>query len=265
MMMNTTLHQLRSLKLEGLAQALEQQLGQSGIGAMSFEERIALLVDREVHGRQDRRCARLLKLARLKYPQAAIEDLDSRPTRGVQRSEVMSLVLGQWVSAGHAVMITGPTGAGKSWLACALAQHACRRGHSAYYQRVPRLGEELRIRHANGTFTHWLDALKKTDVLLLDDWGMSAIDAHTRADLMEIIDDRAASRATIITSQLPIEHWHEWIGDATMADAMLDRLMQHHHRFTLTGESRRKPEPTAADRAPADQAVKKKPAAQRPG
>ena len=141
------------------------------------------------------------------------------------------------------------TGAGKSWLACALAQHACRRGHSALYQRVPRLGEELRIRHANGTFTRWLEQLKNTDVLLLDDWGMTAMDAHTRADLLEIIDDRAASRATIITSQLPIEHWHEWIGDPTMADAMLDRLMQHHHRFTLSGESLRKKAMPAKDKA----------------
>ncbi|MEN9463465.1 MAG: hypothetical protein RLZZ355_1395 [Pseudomonadota bacterium] len=240
MMMNTTLNQLRSLRLESMAQALEQQLTQSGIGAMSFEERLALLVDREVHGRQDRRCARLLKNARLKYPQAAIEDLDSRATRGLERSAVMSLALGEWVNSGHAVLITGPTGAGKSWLACALAQHACRRGHSVLYQRVPRLGEELRIRHANGTFTRWLDTLKSTDVLLLDDWGMAAMDSQTRADLLEIIDDRANQRATIITSQLPIEHWHEWIGDQTVADAMLDRLMQSHHRFTLTGESLRK-------------------------
>jgi DNA replication protein DnaC len=199
-------------------------------------------VDREVHGRQDRRCARLLKLARLKYPQAAIEDLDSRSTRGVQRSEVMSLVLGEWVTSGHAVLITGPTGAGKSWLACALAQYACRRGHSAIYQRVPRLGEELRIRHGNGTFGKWLIQLAKTDVLLLDDWGMAGIDSQTRADLLEIIDDRAANKATIITSQLPIEHWHAWVGDATIADAILDRIMQRNHRFTLTGESlRQKP------------------------
>jgi DNA replication protein DnaC len=240
MMMNTTLNQLRGLRLESMAQALEQQLTQSGIGAMSFEERLALLVDREVHGRQDRRCARLLKNAKLKYPQAAIEDLDSGAARGLERSAVMSLALGQWVQSGHAVLITGPTGAGKSWLACALAQHACRRGHSVLYQRVPRLGEELRIRHANGTFTRWLDTLKNTDILLLDDWGMAAMDSQTRADLLEIIDDRANQRATIITSQLPIEHWHGWIGEQTMADAMLDRLMQSHHRFTLTGESLRK-------------------------
>jgi len=245
MMMHTTLNQLRSLRLESMAQALEQQLTQSGLSAMSFEERFALLVDREVHGRQDRRCARLLKLARLKYPQAAIEDLDSRAVRGLERSAVMSLALGEWVHSGHAVLITGPTGAGKSWLACALAQHACRRGHSALYQRVPRLEEELRIRHANGTFTRWLDILKNTDVLLLDDWGMAAMDRQTRADLLEIIDDRAGHRATIITSQLPIEHWHEWIGDQTTADAMLDRIMQSHHRFTLTGESLRKKAPAS--------------------
>jgi DNA replication protein DnaC len=238
--MHTSLNQLRSLRLEAIAQALEQQLSQSGISAMSFEERLALLVDREVHSRHDRRCARLLKVAKLKYPQALIEDLDSRATRGLERSAVMSLALGEWVKCGHAVLITGATGAGKSWLACALAQHACRRGHSVLYQRVPRLGEELRIRHANGTFTRWLDTLKKTDVLLLDDWGMAAMDSQTRADLLEIIDERASQRATIITSQLPIEHWHEWIGDQTVADAMLDRLMQNHHRFTLTGESMRK-------------------------
>lgn len=239
MMMHTTLAQLRSLKLDGLAGALEEQLTQPTMVALSFEERLALLIDREIHHRDARRQARLLKQAKLKYPQAAIEDLDSRPARGIDRKTVMSLALGQWVESGHSILISGPTGAGKSWLACALAQYACRRGHSAYYQRVPRLAEELAVRHGSGSFGKWLIQLAKTDVLLLDDWGMGALDAATRSDLLEIIDDRAAQRATIITSQLPVEHWHAWIGDATIADAILDRIMQRHHRITLTGDSLR--------------------------
>lgn len=239
MMMQTTLAQLRSLKLDGLATGLEEQLTQAGMAAMSFEERLALLIDREVHCRSDRKLARLLKQAHLKYAQAAIEDIDTRAGRGVDRSAVMSVALGDWVTSGHSVLITGPTGAGKSWLGCALAQYACRRGYSALYQRVPRLQEELRIRHGSGTFGKWLAQLARTDVLLLDDWGMGAIDSATRSDLLEIIDDRAAHKATIITSQLPIEHWHAWIGDATIADAMLDRIMQRNHRFTLTGDSLR--------------------------
>jgi DNA replication protein DnaC len=245
MMMQTTLAQLRTLKLDGLAAALEEQLTQPGMTAMSFEERLALLIDREVHCRNDRKLVRLLQRARLKYAQATIEDIDTRPTRGVDRRTVMSLALGDWVSAGHSVLITGPTGAGKSWLGCALAQYACRRGYSALYQRVPRLQEELRVRHGSGAFGKWLLQLAKTDVLVLDDWGMGTLDNSTRSDLLEVIDDRAASKATIITSQLPIEHWHAWIGDATIADAILDRIMQRNHRFTLTGDSMRqfKPQP----------------------
>jgi DNA replication protein DnaC len=251
MMTHATLEQLHELKLHGMHAALQEQLGQAGMSTLSFEERLALLVEREVHLRHDKRRARLLKEARLKYPQAAIEDIDTRAGRGLDRRAVMSLALGEWISAGHAVFITGPTGAGKSWLACALAQYACRRGHSACYQRVPRLGEELRMRHGNGTFGKWLTQLAKTDVLLLDDWGMSALDSQTRADLLEIIDDRAGSRATIITSQLPIEHWHAWIGDVTIADAILDRLMQQHHRFTLTGDSlRQAPKPPKKEAKP---------------
>jgi len=238
-MMHTTIAQLRSLKLDGLATGLEEQLSQAGMAALSFEERLALLVDREVHSRNDRKLLRLLKNARLKYGQAVIEDLDARTGRGIDRREVMSLALGDWVNAGHSILITGPTGAGKSWLACALAQYACRRGYSAIYQRVPRLQEELRIRHGSGAFGKWLLQMAKTDVLVLDDWGMGAIDSATRSDLLEIIDDRSGHRATIITSQLPVEHWHAWIGDATIADAILDRLMQHNHRLTLIGDSLR--------------------------
>lgn len=149
----------------------------------------------------------------------------------------MSLGLGDWIDSGHSVLGTGPTGAGKSWLACALVHYACQRGHSALYQRVPLLGEELRIRHGNGTFRKWLLQLAKTDVLLLDDWGKTGLGSRTQADLLEIIDDRAANKATIIISQLPIEHWHALVGDATIANAILDRVMQKNHRFTLKGES----------------------------
>ena len=243
MMMHTTLAHLRTLKLDGMASGLEEQLAQPGMAALSFEERVALLIDREVHCRNDRKLLRLLKNAQLKYGQATIEDIDARAGRGIDRREVMSLALGDWVSAGHSILITGPTGAGKSWLACALAQYACRRGHSAVYQRVPRLQEELRIRHGSGTFGKWLHQLAKVDVLVLDDWGMGAIDTPTRSDLLEIIDDRAGNKATIITSQLPVDHWHAWIGDATIADAILDRVMQRNHRLTLTGDSLRADRP----------------------
>jgi DNA replication protein DnaC len=137
------------------------------------------------------------------------------------------------------VLISGPTGSGKSWLACALAQHACRRGHSALYLRVPRLAEELRILHGNGGFATWLAALARTDVLILDDWALAPLETSARADLLEMIDDRAGTRPTILTTQLPVEHWHSWIGDPTIADAILDRLLAREHRITLKGESLR--------------------------
>ena len=239
MMMNNTLVQLRDLKLAGTASAVEEQLSSAASTSLSFEERLALMVDREVHHRDDKRRAPLMKRAGLKYPQACIEDVDSKPGRGFERSSLMSLAPSRWVEDGAAILITGPTGSGKSWLACALAQYACRRGHSALYLRVPRLGEDLRVLHGNGGFGRWLAALARTDVLLLDDWGLADLDGQTRADLMEVIDDRAGTRPTIVTSQLPIEHWHAWFEDATIADAILDRLLSRSHRLNLKGQSMR--------------------------
>ena len=235
-----TLTQLRSLKLSGMGDALQEQLSQPSMSSLSFEERLSLLVEREVASRDHRRRARLLSLARLKYPQACIEDVDTRRGRGVDRAQITSLALGDWIKTGHTVIINGATGSGKTWLACALGQYACRRGHTVSYLRTPRLAEELRVLHGAGGFGKWLVLLAKTDVLILDDWAVAALDASTRADLLEIIDDRAATRGTIITSQLPVEHWHSWIGDATIADAMLDRLLQRTHRITLKGESLRR-------------------------
>jgi len=239
MMMNNTLAQLRDLKLAGMLCAVEEQLSGSASTALSFEERLALMVDREVHHRGDKRRAALLKKAQLKYPQACIEDVDGRAGRGFERSTLMSLALSRWVEDGSAILITGATGSGKSWLACALAQYACRRGQSALYLRTPRLAEDLRILHGNGSFARWLAALKRTDVLLLDDWGLAALDGPTRSDLLELIDDRAGTHATIVTSQLPVEHWHAWIGEATIADAILDRLLSRSHRLALKGKSLR--------------------------
>jgi len=252
MMTHQTLTQLRSLKLSGMADALQEQMEQPSMSALSFEERLGLLVQQEVASRDDRKRTRLLSMAHLKYPQAAIEDVDARAGRGVNRSQITSLALGDWIKTGHTVIITGATGSGKTWLACALGQYACRRGHSVTYLRTPRLAEELRVLHGAGSFGKWLIQLAKTDVLILDDWALAPLDASTRADLLEVIDDRAATRGTIITSQLPVDHWHGWIGDVTIADAMLDRLLERTHRITLKAEkSMRAPKPTANSRAEA--------------
>jgi DNA replication protein DnaC len=239
MMLNDTLTRLRELRLAGMAAAIEEQATNSASSALGFEERLALVVDREVHHRNDKRVAGLLKRARLKYPQAAIEDIDTRPGRGIERAAFASLALSRWVENATTLVISGPTGSGKSWLACALAQHACRRGHSALYLRVPRLAEELRILHGNGGFATWLAMLARTDVLILDDWALAPLETGARADLLEMIDDRAGTRPTILTTQLPVEHWHAWIGDATIADAILDRLLAREHRIALKGESLR--------------------------
>jgi DNA replication protein DnaC len=239
MINSSTLTHLRALKLNALAEGLELQAGQPEALTLSFEERLALLVDREVHSRQDRKRTRLLQKAQLKYPDASIEAADFTGISGLDRRALTALALSSWIERGDTVLLSGATGVGKTWAACALAQHACRGGHSALHLRVPRLPEDLRVLTASGALGKWLLQLARVEVLLLDDWGVGPLDSATRSALLEIVDDRASRRATIITHQLPLEHWHGWIGDATIADAILDRLLQRVHRFKLEGHSRR--------------------------
>jgi len=243
MLTHPTLDRLRELKLDGMARALEEQRQQPACQELAFEDRLGLLIDREASWRSSRRLERLLRQARLKHPQACLEDIDYSPGRGLDRRLIAGLSGGDWIGQGQSIVLTGPTGAGKTWLACALGQLACRQGASVLYQRVPRLTESLRVAHADGSFGRQLVQLARIDVLLLDDWGMTPLDQAARHDLLEVIDDRSTGRSTIITSQLPIEHWHAWLNDPTVADAILDRLVHRSHRIALKGDSLRKKPP----------------------
>jgi DNA replication protein DnaC len=243
MMNQQTLTQLKGLRLDGMARAFEEQMSLAASHSLSFEERVALLVERELAWRDNRRLARLLKQAKLRNPQACLEDIDYRQSRGLEQRVIASLASGDWIRQAHSVLLTGPTGVGKTWVACALANAACRQGFSAFYVRTPRLIEELKITHGDGSFRRRLGSLARIDVLLLDDWALGAIDQGARSDLLELLDDRVGVRSTIVTSQLPVENWHAWLGEPTLADAILDRLVHQAHRLSLKGESLRRKQP----------------------
>ena len=240
MLTQQTVTHLRALRLAGMARAFEEQLGQPVAHGLGFEERFGLLVDREIAWRDTRRLERLLKHARLKHPGACIEDLNTDASRGLDAGLIASLAAGDWIRHGLSVIATGPTGVGKTWLACALGNAACRQGFSALYTRLPRLLEELRIAHGDGSFARRLAQLARTDVLILDDWAVAPISPTERNDLLEVLDDRTGARATIITSQLPLDKWYEYLAEPTIADAILDRIVHHSHRIALKGESLRK-------------------------
>jgi DNA replication protein DnaC len=239
MLIQATLDSLNQLKLYGMAAALSEQLMQSATHALAFEERIGLLVEREVVHRENRRLSRLLQLATLKE-RACLEDLDFRSRRGLDRSQLASLTRCDWIRLGQNLIIHGATGCGKTFLACAFAHQACRQGLSALYLRAPRLFDELGMCHADGSFRKRLAAIAKVDLVVIDDFAISPLGARERNDLLELLDDRVGGRSTLITSQLPLELWHDYIGDPTLADAILDRLVHHSHRIELTGESLRK-------------------------
>jgi len=234
-----TLEKLYTLKLTGMARAFEQQLAQPDLQALCFEERFGLLVDQESLDRDNRRLSRLLKAAKLRL-NACVEDIDYRHPRGLDRAFMSTLASVQWIARHQNLALTGSTGSGKTWLACALGNQACRQGWSARYFRLPRLFESVRIAHGDGSYPRLMNQLAKTDLLILDDWGLQKLTVAQRHDLMELIEDRHGLRATLIAGQLPIEHWHEYIGEATLADAILDRLLHNAHRLALTGESLRK-------------------------
>ena len=239
MLKHPTLDKLHALKLTGMAAALTDQSATPDITDLSFEERLGLLVDREMTERDNRRMTSRLRRAKLRH-NAILEDLDYRYSRGLDKGLVQSLAGCQWVKEHLNVLITGPTGVGKTWLACALAHKACREGYTAQYVRLTRLLRELTIAKGDGQYAKLLTNLAKVDVLILDDWGLMKLSAENRRDLLEVLEDRHGRRSTIATSQLPIEEWHGIIGDATLADAILDRLVHNAYKINLRGESMRK-------------------------
>ncbi len=239
MLNHPTLEKLTELRLSGMKEALVEQQDMVDIEELEFEERLGLLVDRELTAREDRRLKTRLRTARLRQ-QAAIEDLDYRHPRGLDKSLMRDLGSCQWIKRHLNLLITGPTGVGKTWIACALAHKACRSGYSAQYRRLSRLFDELSYAHADGRYPQLMKKLARTDVIVLDDWGLAKLTAPQRRDLLEVLDDRHDRRSTLITSQLPVEHWHKIIGDPTLADAILDRLVHNSYRIELKGESMRK-------------------------
>ena len=234
-----TLERLRELKFYGMAKALEEQLSSTQYQDLSFEQRIALLIDREAMDRENRRLASRLKRARLRQ-QACMEDIDYRHPRKLDKSLMQSLASGQWIRNHLNVLFTGPTGVGKSYLACALGHKACLLGYKVLYFRASRLFEDLAIARGDGRYLKLMNAIAKADLILLDDWGLCSLSEREQRDFLEVLEDRHRLRSTIMTSQIPTDHWHELMKNPTLADAILDRLIHNAHTINLKGESMRK-------------------------
>lgn len=240
MLETQSLQQLRQLRLTGFADALETQFNQPNTyDGLGFAERIGLAIEQEITYRNDKRLQRLLNAARFKET-ARLADIDYSHPRGLTASTVAALQSNRWISKGQNLILTGPTGCGKTYLACALGHHACLHGHPVRYFRASRLLEQLTIAHGDGSYLKLLSQIAKADVLIIDDWGLEPLTQVQKNDLLEIMEDRHNQKSTIVTSQLPQENWHSFIDDPTLADAILDRLLHNAHKLNLKGESMRK-------------------------
>lgn len=239
MLTHPTIDQLAALKLNGMAKGFKEQLASTSYESMSFEERLGLLVDLETGEREERRFKTRLKQAKLRQ-NVCMEDIDFSKPRGLDRSLINSLHCGRWIKEGTNVLISGATGVGKSYLACALGHRSCVVGYKTRYFRSTRLFDELRIGKGDGRYPKMIQAIAKANLLIIDDWGLTGLSDSESQDLLEILEDRHQRHSTIIASQLPVEHWHETISNPTLADAILDRLIHHAHKIALIGDSMRK-------------------------
>ena len=238
MLTQPTLDRMNAMKMFFMVDAFQRQLASTQSSALSFEERLGLLIDAEWSGREQRKLDQRLRTARLRHS-ASLEDVDFKAHRGLSRDLVLSLGRGDWLRERQNLLITGPTGVGKSYLACAFAERACRSGFTALYLRAPRLYQELAVSRGDGSYGRLLARLTRTQLLIIDDWGLAPLKDQERRDLLEVVEDRYERASTLITSQLPIKAWHEVIGDATLADAICDRLVHCAHRLELKGPSLR--------------------------
>ena len=239
MLNEPTLEKLRELRLNALAETWCEQRKDPKMTGLDFDERFGLLVDAEWLDRQNKRLARNLREAKLRLSDACIEGIDYPARRKLDKAVIRGLASCTWIHEHHNVVITGPTGVGKTYIACALAQQACRKGYRALYRRVPRIFDEILLARADGTYPRWLAKVARFDVVVLDDWGLVPLAESERRDLLEIMEDRYGNRSTILTSQMPVAQWHDQVGDPTIADAFCDRLLHNAHRIELHGPSRR--------------------------
>jgi len=245
MLKEPTLERLQALRLPAMAAAWDEQQRQADFQSMTFDERFALLVEAEWVARETKRVGRALKEAKLRISQACIEGVECSARRELGKAVLRQLATCRWIEEHHTVLISGATGTGKTYLACALANQACRKGHRAVYRRAPRLFDELRLARADGTFPRVLARFARLDVLVIDDFAIAPISDTERRDLLEVLEDRHGARATIMTSQLDPKHWHDYLADPTTADAICDRVLHAAHRIALKGPSRRKTESAA--------------------